>query len=117
MEDCKERLEREIESVKKSWSQEVTELTRDKQQLKERDRRVRELQAETEAIVAASHSSSPTPSLSRLSTTGSDSFSREPWPEDMYTGSTLMHTTSLYETQGRLGSTASLMETLQAQLK
>ena len=58
---------------------------------------------------------SPTPSLSRLSTAGSD-YSREPWPEEMF-GTAVASTSTLYEAQGRLGNTASLMETLQSQLK
>ena len=88
------------------------------EQLRERDRKLRELQAEAEARASPSHpSSSPTPSLSRLSTAGSD-YSREPWPEEMF-GMTAVASTSstLYEAQGRLGNTASLMETLQSQLK
>ena len=86
------------------------------EQLRERDRKLRELQAEADArAISPSHTSSPTPSLSRLSTAGSD-YSREPWPEEMF-GASMASTSSLYEAQGRLGNTASLMETLQAQLK
>ena len=86
------------------------------EQLRERDRKLRELQAEAEARTSPSHpSSSPTPSLSRLSTAGSD-YSREPWPEEMF-GMAVASTSTLYEAQGRLGNTASLMETLQSQLK
>ena len=132
--------ERAAEAARLSGSQLVAELQRDKQlleasleaeraesegrrrkglalaeQLRERDRRVRELQCEMEA--RASHTSSPTPSLSRLrppSSAGSESFT--PWPEEAFTSS-FSTAPSLYETQGRLGSTASLLETLQAQLK
>jgi len=85
------------------------------EQLRERDRKLRELQAEAEARTSPSHTSSPTPSLSRLSTAGSD-YSREPWPEEMF-GTAVASTSTLYEAQGRLGNTASLMETLQSQLK
>ena len=85
------------------------------EQLRERDRKLRELQAEAEARTSPSHTSSPTPSLSRLSTAGSD-YSREPWPEEMF-GTAIASTSTLYEAQGRLGNTASLMETLQSQLK
>ena len=70
------------------------------EQLRERDRRLRE--AEVEAL--PSLTSSPTPSLSRLSTTSplAPREELEPWHP------------SLYE-QG--GASATLLETLQAQLK
>lgn len=90
------------------------------EQLKERDRRVRELQVEMETRVAReSLHSSPSPSLSHLSTTGSELFSREPWAEDVlhFTNSTVAAPPpALYDTV-RHASTAAVVESLQAQLK
>jgi len=90
------------------------------EQLKERDRRVRELQVEMDSRLNTSKDSihsSPTPSLSQLSIAGSDSFSlsRDPWPEEVFSTSGYS-APSLYESV-KLGSTTALMENLQAQLK
>ena len=141
-EEARVTREREEGVAKAAFSQQVADLQREKQlleanleaeqaesegrrrkglalveQLRERDRKLRELQAEAEARATSphTHTSSPTPSLSRLSTAGSD-YSREPWPEEMF-GMSVASTSTLYEAQGRLGNTASLMETLQSQLK
>jgi len=92
------------------------------EQLKERDRRVKELQVELDSRFnqskddsATSFQSSPTPSLSQLSIAGSESFSRDPWPEEVF--SSTGHTApSLYDSV-KIGSTTALMESLHAQLK
>jgi len=146
------------EALKASFADEIAELKREKEflevslegekletennkkksialmeQLKERDRRVRELQAEMDLRYSQNRStprndrstprpdsirSSPTPSLSQLShiaSTGSLSdFSRDPWPEDVFTGPS--YSSSLYES-ARLGNTTALVESLTSQLK
>lgn len=91
-------------------------------QLKERDRRVRELQVEMDSRLntskedsVTSFHSSPTPSLSQLSIAGSESFSRDPWPEEVFSTSGYS-APSLYESV-KMGSTTALMENLQSQLK
>eukprot|EP00092_Neocalanus_flemingeri_P107330 GFUD01137768.1.p1 GENE.GFUD01137768.1~~GFUD01137768.1.p1 ORF type:complete len:200 (+),score=89.87 GFUD01137768.1:92-691(+) len=98
------------------------------EQLKERDRRVRELQLDLDWTVDSrlntskedsmiSIYSSLTPSLSQLSIAGSESFSlsRDPWPEEVFSSSGYS-APSLYESV-KLGSTTALMENMQAQLK
>lgn len=145
------------EALKASFADEIAELKREKEflevslegekletentkkksialveQLKERDRRVRELQAEMDLRYSQNRStprndsirSSPTPSLSQLShiaSTGSlsdfsrdPSFSRDPWPEEVFTGPS--YSSSLYES-ARMGNTTALVESLTSQLK
>jgi len=92
------------------------------EQLKERDRRVRELQLEMDSRLNTSKEdsmtsiqSSPTPSLSQLSIAGSESFSRDPWPEEVFSSSGYS-APSLYESV-KMGNTTAIMENLQSQLK
>merc|ERR1719318_1668366 len=92
------------------------------EQLKERDRRVRELQVEMDSRLntskedsVTSFHSSPTPSLSQLSIAGSESFSRDPWPEEVFSTSGYS-APSLYESV-KMGNTTALMENIQSQLK
>merc|ERR1719481_2256109 len=92
-------------------------------QLKERDRRVKELQLEMENRLNTSKEdsmtsiqSSPTPSLSQLSIAGSEPFSRDPWPEEVFSMPAYSAAPSLYESV-KMGNTTALMENLQSQLK
>jgi len=93
-------------------------------QLKERDRRVRELQTEMDTRLNTSKDdsmtsiqSSPTPSLSQLSIAGSESvFSREPWPEEVFSTPGYSAAPSLYESV-KMGNTTALLENMQSQLK
>jgi len=87
-------------------------------QLKERDRRVRELQAEMDTrhstLREDSVRSSPSPSLS-LSVSGSDIFPRDGWPDEVfqYTNSSAA---TLYDAV-KFGSSTAVVDGLQAQLK
>jgi len=93
-------------------------------QLKERDRRVRELQTEMDTRLNTSKDdsmtsiqSSPTPSLSQISIAGSESvFSREPWPEEVFSNPGYSAAPSLYESV-KMGNTTALLENMQSQLK
>lgn len=92
-------------------------------QLKERDRRVKELQLEMENRLNTSKEdsmtsiqSSPTPSLSQLSIAGSESFSRDPWPEEVFSMPMYSAAPSLYESV-KMGNTTALLENMQSQLK
>merc|ERR1719369_2273428 len=150
MEDKRVHDHEETERIKITLRENVAELKREKEflsaslqtekgesesrrkkslalmeQLKERDRRVRELQIEMDSRVNTSKEdsmtsihSSPTPSLSQLSIAGSESFtlSREPWPEEVFSTTSGYSVPSLYESN-KLGSTTALIENLQSQLK
>merc|ERR1712013_451548 len=90
-------------------------------QLKERDRRVKELQLEMETRLNTSKEdsmisiqSSPTPSLSQLSIAGSESFSRDPWPEEVFSMPMYSAAPSLYESV-KMGNTTALWDSADIQ--
>jgi len=123
-------LKREKEFLSSSLSAEKSESENRRKkslalmdQLKERDRRVKELQLEMESRLNTSKEdsmtsiqSSPTPSLSQISIAGSESFSRDPWPEEVFSMPAYSAAPSLYESV-KMGNTTALLENMQSQLK
>merc|ERR1719153_1460844 len=123
-------LKREKEFLSSSLSAEKSESENRRKkslalmdQLKERDRRVKELQLEMESRLNTSKEdsmtsvqSSPTPSLSQISIAGSESFSRDPWPEEVFSMPAYSAAPSLYESV-KVGNTTALLENMQSQLK
>ncbi|XP_023331566.1 TATA element modulatory factor [Eurytemora carolleeae] len=118
------RREREFLSVSLESEKAEGESRRKKslalmEQLKERDRRVRELQSDLDTRIVQEDSIriSPTPSLSQLSLSGSDILPRDSWPDDVFhLGHYTSSSVSLYDSV-KHGNTTAVVESLQAQLK
>ena len=88
--------------------------------MKQWDRRVRELEVEMDSRWNNSNEDSmtsihlsPTPSLSQLSIAGSESFSRDSWPQEVFSSSGYS-APSLNESV-KMGNTMAVMENLQSQ--
>ncbi|XP_059079993.1 LOW QUALITY PROTEIN: TATA element modulatory factor-like [Tigriopus californicus] len=128
----KDFLEAALDTERQDLQAEKRKLIHIQEQLKERERKVKEIQAELDLV--RSTCSSPSPSLSHLSVNGSYS---DMWPkhphknsstsilsasDEVFDSASVMRnaiggSSNLYDTMRQTSSTAALVENLQAQLK